>query len=1424
MSRHVIQRILFEIDVASEQKALGVQHRISDFSRWQLGSILEACLTELAPPDVVFSFDRIELDLGPVSEERMEDELARKIRRALLDALSINIFRANGAPVAQDGARTPVAVHRLHLLGVFLRRGAFPWSAQVQPPDALLLGLIEELPEEVRRLLRALGSMAPVRRRLAFQFAEPTLHRLIHLIETQHAELILTYAQDVQQVHRRRPIVAEGTGTFGRALWEFILTYLLVERGSYFNTRSFVKSTLQQMAQRYRVGYAALLAGLLARVRALQLPSSARYALPSLLLSLREETLTGMHPPPSPPAALLVQEAYAAAYTDLDLLAYFLLRGALPAWAKPAAASMDALFERLAAEAPDDLAALLRRLGRRAAVRRRLARQLEEPTRRRLVRVLEPQEAPFILQYTADLQTAHRSEPLVREEARGFGEAVWEFVLTYLLAERGSVFNTRMFVRSVLVQMAARFNVAYADLLAFMAAQAPEAPVSAVLSQRLVTLLRSLQEEVAAPPSEEPDGRAPPAADVAETLRQVLRYGLWPEAEKEPPPRDLARWLRRVEDATLREVLYEIGPLEQVVRRIVAQWPPSAFRRVVGVLAPGEAALILAYVASVRLARWRGGLIRERAAAFRQRLKEYVLAYLLQAPRASVSMPALIRATLEAVAARYHVAYARLLAAWGAGLASAELAAVHRQLERAASARPFEALAAPVIAGAEDHTEVDLLTYYLRSGAIPAWGRIPTEGALRSLLRRLLAEQPEALTEAWGPEMERDPGFRLRLRALLPEAAAALAAEAPPPTPSPPADEALTPAGRIDALRYFLRYGAVPWWGRALARSAPDAWFTDLLAKHAALLIPALRELADRPEGIRRLAQYLSGETLTRLVAILAPDYGGFVMTYLLAGARLADDDRLSPAQRRAVRLTQWTVLLERLLDRHAPPFHVADFVAEVGRSVARRLDLRYEVYQEALLSVARAAEVAEARFVPLAEALETRLPPVASAEEPSPDALPEAPALKTTAQAAEEPPPDALPEATEAAQRPALPAEEPSPDALPEAPALEAAAQAVDTAFLAHYFLQYGTFPPGAQVAGVRTLETLLRREIRRHPERYRRLFRHAAGEPLLRLRMVYQFSPSLLQAILRLLISEAAAFFGTLEALRPLMEAVLPGARTDAWQTLSLEHLLRAVRQQEGRSFDAQAFLTSLLQHLADEAHLPYPRLLARLRQEAGRLPRPLAPDLVALLERLERDAEAEVSIPPAEPSAPPEPTHWPYRQEDEGPEELPEEEPFYVYNAGLVLLWPFLNRYFNRLEMLAGNAFRDEQAAYRAVHLLQYLVSAETDVPEYHLVLNKVLCGVKTARPLDRSIELTDTERALSEDLLHGVTQHWSKLKNTSIDGLRQAFLQREGRLLKKDDGWSLHVASKPYDMLLDYLPWSLSTIRLPWMDNVLFVAWR
>lgn len=163
-------------------------------------------------------------------------------------------------------------------------------------------------------------------------------------------------------------------------------------------------------------------------------------------------------------------------------------------------------------------------------------------------------------------------------------------------------------------------------------------------------------------------------------------------------------------------------------------------------------------------------------------------------------------------------------------------------------------------------------------------------------------------------------------------------------------------------------------------------------------------------------------------------------------------------------------------------------------------------------------------------------------------------------------------------------------------------------------------------------------------------------------------------------------------------------------------------------------------------------------------------------------------------------------------------------YVMNAGLVIVAPYIQRLFSILELTKNAAFVDETAAERAIHLLQYIVTGEEQTPEYQLSLNKLLCGIHGGVPIVAGIQITDHEKEVIQQMLLGVITNWSAIGKTSIQGLRETFLQREGHLYKQEDGWQLHIPSATFDMLLDRLPWSFAMIKFPWMSDPLHVTWR
>ena len=164
-------------------------------------------------------------------------------------------------------------------------------------------------------------------------------------------------------------------------------------------------------------------------------------------------------------------------------------------------------------------------------------------------------------------------------------------------------------------------------------------------------------------------------------------------------------------------------------------------------------------------------------------------------------------------------------------------------------------------------------------------------------------------------------------------------------------------------------------------------------------------------------------------------------------------------------------------------------------------------------------------------------------------------------------------------------------------------------------------------------------------------------------------------------------------------------------------------------------------------------------------------------------------------------------------------------FIKNAGLIILWPFFVHLFQRLNLTKDDQFVSREAAAKACLYLHYLVNKNTSVSEHELCLNKLLCGLPEYTAIPETIDISDSDKELLNELLNVVISRWNIIDNISPDGLREIFLIRSGKLItNQDDQVNLKVDQKAYDLLLNHIPWSISVIRLPWMKTALYNQWR
>ncbi len=167
--------------------------------------------------------------------------------------------------------------------------------------------------------------------------------------------------------------------------------------------------------------------------------------------------------------------------------------------------------------------------------------------------------------------------------------------------------------------------------------------------------------------------------------------------------------------------------------------------------------------------------------------------------------------------------------------------------------------------------------------------------------------------------------------------------------------------------------------------------------------------------------------------------------------------------------------------------------------------------------------------------------------------------------------------------------------------------------------------------------------------------------------------------------------------------------------------------------------------------------------------------------------------------------------------------DEGPWFIDNAGLVMLAPFFPQFHRANDLLVGDHFREAAAAERGASLLRLLLGGEVKAGEHTLILNRVLCGLPPETLVPSGFQPRESEKRNVESLLESVRQNWPRAANLSLEGFRNSFLWREGKLERNESSWRLTVQTRGYDVLLVHLPWTFAVIKAAWMPEPLYVEW-
>ena len=1406
---NIINRVVFDIRTDAGIEVLNREEPFEDFVCTGLIPVVDEVLRTHSTSGALISIASLEIDLGTLEHENICEKMAERLRERLDAAIRDKIQSLQGVSSRQEGVFTePEATCRL--IEQFLSTGTVPWATDPGAELPLSRLLRNALASHGQQFVAFLKRSAPrIRKRLIRQFPAHDLIALVQLLAPDYYRLVI---EAVNRVQQSTTVIQAGGETAAHLAWDLVFDYLLDRGRERFSPDEFVSCLISGIAVATGTNTARLVRELTALAPKLDVASERRSGLQALLTGLKGDD---------------ARDGNEVRTDDFERL-----KGVLVNMLEFGATSgFNTAWEDLLLYYPDPTSTVIREHGKKSVVRKRIATSFSDPQIREVIRLIEPENSEFIEAF-ADQSALIADDERVRPPDRSVHKKqIREFVLTYLLVDRGSRFNEKAFTGSVIQQLAAHYNWTYRRLLTSLREASEMTQPPGPMKERIFGIVTELETEL----ENETQLRKEPAPESRRQIRGTDLYAflelhLMGEAVHETIPGDP---LSILAGRTIQE-LQRDHP--EILLRLfkVLQNRPDAVRRAAGRLSADRLEQ-LATIFPVLVSSYEKKGQRELQAA--------IARWADRAPDRHRYFVAVLDAVVRG----------ELI----------DLEAIVAEQQKHTVLKPATGVVA------DPPLTASYLIWFL---TLP-----PTdsrERALyRSLLDRFITDSPQTIGR-YLIGMIKEPSLCAAFVQLTPwrlirKAMAAM-------------------AGFTDAKRYVAILEGVFRPGIPAARCRPADFVKiviDVLSEkqHAdgkeflktafGRLVEHTGDAAARERAVHALEKMVSAKgAALRSIAAHYCDTTNLALT----GDKASADTQ---APRETIEMTPlpeastgavadppltasyliWFLTLpptdpqERALYRSLLDRFITDSPQAVGRyliGMIKEPSLCAAFMQLTPWRLIRKAMAAMAgftdarRYVAILEGVFRPGTPAARCR-PADfvkiviDVLSEQQhadgkrflktafgrlVARTGDAAAGERAVHALEKivSTKGAGLRSIAAHyRGTTDLVPTGDKASADTQAPEEAAVLAYLKGDGpALPPS-----IGTLKKSLEAMILHTPEKLYWFIAEHLDRGSMAEKLVALLSEPFRVRLLHILIPR---HFGRAQRYVDLLRNAAYGTGSFDYPDEVNQRIWHGaftyLRETGLWVFDERAFVRRMVEFLAENRkNTDRACFCADLGQQLAADIQPSTRADRQILIRIVSEAAQQTRLSESVPTSPQtQPAGTASVLNDE--KEIPWNEEIYIANAGMVIAAPYLPRLFELLGLTEQSRFTSREAAERGVHLLQYMVDERTGTPEYQLVLNKLLCGVKPGIPIVRGIKITDKETEAITNMITAMIQNWKILGNTSIAGFRESFFQRKARLTRKNDAWHLQVEERAFDMLLDQIPWSFSTIKYSWMKRVIFVKWR
>lgn len=1400
-----INREIFDIGFTSKSGAYDLQSRISSLVNGTLTRQMELFLEQTIPEELLYKINTLTVDVGTVNIDHLEQELPEKFMEAFAATLNEHIRRQQSG-VGNDNFQILPAEHSLtDLMDYYLYTGHLPWWAVKNDSFTPLVAMDELLrkdPAALRAIIIQAGQHEHVRRRLVRQFSKEQIQAIIHILEPGEAAYILGFEQKIIEVEKSDGLVQAEEKEFEQAVNYFILTYLIVERGGAFNRKEFAKSILGQIAFNFNMQYVELLHVFYSAIEAMEQDGyEYTFSLKLLIRELAQEAYETTQWNKRETETKRTNISSEESARNLNIIRQYLVSGTLPFSFSTKERGVDSFRDvlfRLLSTVPDTFQLMLSQLSWNKDIADRLFELLGTEMSRKYIKTLYRSRAETFSKIAATFSLLHKTKQTWMVSEQVFEDAVWRSVLTATLLSPINLVDDKQLVRLLIKGISVHLRV----------------PVQ-VAAQRIQTGIKTLF-NIDQMQMRHLDLISEVLAETPTSSEQSLLLNKT-ELNKD---QELTDSLFSTETQLLSHLLrfmLQYGSLPWWGRSYTGKSPAMLFQQLYA-KSPVEAQLVFKFAgaSSTLRQRWLQSLGKE--------------SFLLMLQKVSAS--------------------------------TISVQAYLQQLDL------FSVLAASLKKKDVDVTNIaliiaDISWQVLHTGNYQSFSLVDFYIKNFFAALQLLQTEPAVLLVEWQKWQDLSDDRNSPANTVL----QVLATSYPEQNISKLAGAAVVGREEVSAMisqllgnagittEIFIGQPSLTEIIKTADNTTREKIQVNLLGILKSYLLTGFLppflvtvEVHEKALFFRQLLQIVYTINPLQLVKLLsATDFNSFrvlEITSLYHASEGGDAKDIALLMLPARNKIQTQIRLEnteeiKIQGRREQEIFVEDmllaFSGKQQKSLASESsDIIYNILKHYLawnklpdtlmVNVAISSEIIIRHFFRYLFLQNPNLVAQLFEEKTStPAAIMSVHAVLISSNANEDKKILQLIN-KERYQNPQLTyGVIPSPESInqiaqpvfefnkdgKEKDAIEMAIRAGEiknelkekTAWVA-YLAETGE-PLYHEVLN-KVYKHQLHGTFQSDTTYFENLVVRSYTDTLVRERVLMFLRYFNLQSVVqgisfrnreeyfsRLLLHLTGAVPNAVQVLEQLYKKETENTETQESSLLPL--LATQLTMLKDTEQAAQSF--NKFYEDRDISLTSRDRLL-----EQQKIKESLEKELKAAKEQ-ERKLEAE----------------------EAGLKQKEKNVKLFIPNAGLVILYPFFGTYFTRLGLMEANIFINEEAKERAVLLLQYLATGRNKFDEYELILNKLLCGLPIEQPVAFEIELTDDEIVLTEELFDVLKQRWDKVKNSTVEGIRASFIQREGALECIEDQWNLRVEQRGYDLLLQTLPWAFGFIKTSWMNQILTVEW-